>query len=126
MPSQVVAGATATCTFGTAPAALVPPVHQCLAGAPSANVTDQAPVVTVCPFGACTSLANPSVASATAAKGVLDPKPCSPVPAGPWLPGAVKAILKGAPTLDSGSVLACAWGGVIRIVNPGQFRVTLG
>jgi hypothetical protein len=125
MPPQVVAGATAMCSFGAAPAALVVlPVHGCLAGSPAANVTDQASVVTVCPFGACTSLANPAVAAATAAAlGVLTPMPCVPVPAGPWLPGTAKALLKGAPALDMSSTLLCAWGGVIQVINPGQLKV---
>jgi hypothetical protein len=81
----------------------------------------------VCPFGACTSLANPAVAAATAAAlGVLTPMPCVPVPAGPWLPGAPKTLLKGAPALDMTSKLMCAWGGAIQIINPGQFKVMHG
>lgn len=125
MAPQVIAGATAMCSFGVAPASImVLPVHQCLAGAPAGNVTDQAPIATVCPFGACTSLANPQVAAATAAAlGVLTPMPCVPVPAGPWLPGVPKTLLKGAPALDMNSKLMCAWGGVIQIINPGQFKV---
>lgn len=125
MAPQVVAGATAMCSFGMAPASVVVlPVHQCLAGAPAGNVTDQAPIVNVCPFGACSSLANPAVAAATAAAlGVLTPMPCVPVPAGPWLPGIPKALLKGAPALDMSSKLLCAWGGAIQIINPGQLKV---
>ncbi|HKO52783.1 MAG TPA: PAAR-like protein, partial [Polyangiaceae bacterium] len=89
MAPQVVAGATAACSFGAAPGSiLVLPVHQCLAGSPAANITDLAPIVNVCPFGSCSSLANPAVAAATAAAfGALTPMPCVPVPAGSWLPG---------------------------------------
>ena len=128
MAAQVIAGASAACSFGAAPASvIVLPVHQCLAGAPAGNVADQAPIVNLCPFGACSSLANPAVAAATsAALGVLTPMPCVPVPAGPWLPGVPRALLKGAPALDMTSKLACAWGGVIQIVNPGQVKVVYG
>jgi len=128
MGLQIVAGATAACSFGAAPASvLVLPVHQCLAGAPAGNITDQAPIVNVCPFGACSSMANPAVAAATAAAlGALTPMPCVPVPAGTWLPGTPKALLKGAPALDQTCKLLCAWGGVIQIVNPGQTKVVHG
>ncbi len=128
MAPQVVAGATAMCSFGVAPGSLVVlPVHQCLAGSPAGNVTDQGPILNVCPFGACSSLSNPAVAAATAAAlGVLTPMPCVPVPSGPWLPGAAKTLLKGAPALDMNSKLMCAWGGVIQLINPGQFKVTVG
>jgi hypothetical protein len=128
MALQVVAGATAMCSFGVAASSLVVlPVHQCLAGSPAGNVTDQGAVLNVCPFGACSSLSNPAVAAATAAAlGVLTPAPCVPVPAGPWLPGSAKTLLKGAPALDMNSKLMCAWGGVIQIINPGQFKLTIG
>jgi hypothetical protein len=98
-----------------------------LAGAPAGNITDQAPIANVCPFGACTSLANPAVAAATAAAlGVLTPMPCAPVPTGSWLPGAPKTLFKGAPALDMTSKLMCSWGGVIQVINPGQFKVIHG
>ena len=86
-----------------------------------------APILNVLPFGACSSLSNPTVAAATtAALGVLTPMPCIPVPAGTWIPGSTKAILKGMPALDSAAKLMCSWGGVIQILNPGQTKVIDG
>jgi len=113
------------CSFGVAPATLmVLPVHQAMASAPAANISDMAPMVNILPFGACTSMANPTVASATAAAlGVLTPMPCVPAPTGPWMPGSTKVMLKGMPALESNSKAMCSWGGVIQIINPGQFKV---
>lgn len=128
MAVQVCAGATTMCSFGMAPATLMAlPVHQALATLPAANISDCAPVLNVLPFGACSSLANPTVAAATAAAlGVLTPMPCVPVPAGTWIPGSTKVLLKGMPALDSAAKLMCAWGGVIQILNPGQTKVIDG
>ncbi|WP_433936381.1 DUF4280 domain-containing protein [Sorangium cellulosum] len=128
MAVQVCAGATTMCSFGMAPATLmVLPVHQAMATLPAANISDCAPVLNVLPFGACSSLANPTVAAATAAAlGVLTPMPCVPVPAGTWVPGSVTVMLKGMPALDSAAKLMCAWGGVIQILNPGQTKVIDG
>jgi len=127
MALQVVSAATAMCSFGVAPATLVVlPVHQVMAGPPAGNIGDAAPIVNIPPFGACSSLANPAVAAATAAAlGVLTPMPCVPVPAGPWVPGAPKVILKGMPALDMTSKAMCAWGGVIQILSPSQMKVAL-
>jgi len=113
------------CSFGAAPATLgVLPVHQAMATAPAGNISDIAPIVNVAPFGACTSMANPTVAAATAAAlGVLTPMPCVPVPAGTWVPGSAKVMLKGMPALDSNAKATCSWGGVIQIINPGQTKV---
>jgi hypothetical protein len=125
MGPQVTAGATMMCSFGLAPSTLaVLPVHQVMAGAPAGNVSDMAPVVNVPPFGACTSMANPTVAAATAAAmGVLTPMPCVPVPAGTWLPGSTKVMLKAMPAVDSACKLMCSYGGVIQVLVPGQFKV---
>jgi hypothetical protein len=90
-------------------------------GQPAANVMDHIPLVNVMPFGVCTSLANPSVASATAsAMGVLTPMPCIPNTPAPWVPGAPTVILAAAPALDDTSKLMCIWGGVISVLFPGQ------
>ncbi|UQA56302.1 DUF4280 domain-containing protein [Polyangium aurulentum] len=122
---QVCMGATLMCSFGVAPSTMVVlPVHQTVTPMPAANIGDSAPIMNIPPFGACTSLANPTVASATAAAmGVLTPMPCVPAPAGPWVPGNPKVILKGMPTLDASCKATCSWGGLIQIINPGQFKV---
>jgi hypothetical protein len=76
MPQQVVAGAVTMCTFGAAPSTLnVLPVNKTLTGGPpAANIMDNKPMVNIVPFGMCMSLANPTVAAATAAAmGVLTP-----------------------------------------------------
>ncbi len=126
MPTQVVAGAQLMCSFGLAPSALVVlPVGRVLAGGPpAASIADCAPMVNIPPFGMCSSLANPTVAAATAAAlGVLTPMPCVPVPAGTWTPMAPRCLIGGKPALVQGSVLTCAFGGVIQVLNPGQVNV---
>ena len=73
--------------------------------------------------GLCRSLMNPAVASATAAAmGVLTPQPCVPVPAGTWICTS-KVSIMGKPLLTTDGKIACAYGGNISIVNPGQQTV---
>ncbi len=123
MPMHVCSGAMLQCSFGLAPSALVVlPVNQMNTSyMPAANIMDNKPMVNILPFGMCTSLANPTVASATAAAlGVLTPMPCIPVTPAPWVPGAPTVLLGNMPALDNTSKLMCTWGGVIQIVNPGQ------
>ncbi len=123
MPVQVVAGAMTSCSFGMAPSTLmVLPQNRTLAGGmPAANIMDNKPIVNVLPFGMCQSLANPTVAAATAAAlGVLTPMPCVPVIPAPWVPGAPTVMVGGMPALDNTSKCMCAWAGVIQITNAGQ------
>jgi hypothetical protein len=116
------------CSFGVAPSSLVVlPLKRVLTGTPSANASDFAPIMNVPPFGACSSLANPMVAAATAAAlGVLTPMPCVPVTAAPWVPGSLKVMNGGMPAVDNGHKLMCVWGGVIQVLNPGQTTVIVG
>ena len=130
MPEQVVMGASLQCTpFGTAPSSLIVipkglPVM--VNGMLAATIMDFAPIANIPPFGMCTSLANPMVASATsAALGVLTPMPCIPVPVGPWKPGAIKVKINKFPALPSTAVCNCAWGGVIKVNYPGQVKVSI-
>jgi hypothetical protein len=108
-----------------APSSLVVlPANLVVSTTPSANINDDKPMVNLPPFGACTSLANPTVASATsAALGVLTPMPCVPNIAAPAAPGSVKVMIGGMPALDMSSKIMCNWGGVIQILAPGQFKV---
>lgn len=125
MATALCTGATMMCSFGVAPASLVVlPTTTIVSGTPTANNTAFAPVVNVPTFGACSSLANPTVASATsAALGVLTPMPCVPMTTAPWLPGPVKTIEGGTPATDQTCTLMCNWGGVITVLNPGQITV---
>lgn len=124
MGMQVCMGAMATCSFGTAPSSLVVIRPNILAGTmPAANIMDHAPLANILPFGTCTSLANPTVAAATAAAlGVLTPMPCIPATPAPWLPGKPKILVGNLPALDSDSKLMCMWAGVIAFSTPGQFK----
>lgn len=126
MPNQVCMGAMMKCSFGMAPSSLVVlPANRVFTGqVPDANIMDHAPMMNILPFGMCMSLANPMVATATAAAlGVLTPMPCIPNTPAPWVPGAPTVILGNAPTLDNTSKLICMWAGVIQFVTPGEFTV---
>lgn len=129
MGMQVVMGATLQCSFGMAPSSLmvIPKGPPTMAGGPlAASIMDFAPMVNILPFGMCTSLANPTVAAATAAAlGVLTPMPCVPVTVAPWAPGSPTVLLGTFPALNNSSKCMCAWAGVISILNPGQFTVQI-
>lgn len=123
MPMQVVNGAQLMCTFGAAPSVLtVLPVNCVMDNSvPAANIMDHVPMMNIMPFGMCMSIANPEVASATAAAlGVLTPMPCIPATSAPWVPGAPTVMLANQPALDNMSKCMCNWAGVISILMPGQ------
>jgi hypothetical protein len=121
----VCAGANMFCSFGLAPSTLnVTSNMKVLTSAPAATIMDFQPMANIPPFGLCTSLANPTVASATAAAlGVLTPMPCIPNTVAPWMPGSAKVILGNYPALSNTSQLICAYGGMIKILSPGQMKV---
>ena len=125
MALQVCMGAMMMCSFGAAPSSLVVlPANQTFTGTPAATIMDNKPIVNIPPFGMCSSIANPVVATATtAALGVLTPMPCVPATVAPWTPGAPTVLIGNMPALDSNSKLMCNWGGVIQITNPGQTTV---
>jgi hypothetical protein len=126
MPLQVCMGASMQCSFGMAPSSLVVlPTNETFTNqVPDANIMDHVPMVNIMPFGMCMSLANPVVASATAAAlGVLTPMPCIPNTPAPWVTGAPTVLLGNAPTLDNVSKLMCVWGGVIQFVDAGEETV---
>ena len=123
MGMHVCNGAVLMCSFGVAPSSLVVlPINMVTtSNMPAANIMDNKPMLNILPFGMCTSLANPTVAAATAAAmGVLTPMPCIPVTPAPWAPGSPTVMLSNMPALNNTSKLMCTWGGVISITVPGQ------
>ena len=122
MPMQTCTGGLMKCTFGLAPSTFnATPKTVVTSNMMAGNIMDHVPMLNVPPFGMCQSLANPTVAAATAAAlGVLTPMPCVPATPAPWVPGAPTVLLCNAPALDSVSQLMCIWGGVITFTNPGQ------
>lgn len=115
------------CSFGMAPSALnVLPMNKTMSNTPIANIMDNKPMVNVMPFGMCTCLGNPTVASATAAAlGVLTPMPCIPMLAAPWAPGSPTVLIGGNPALNNTSKLMCSYGGVIQILNPATTNIQI-
>ncbi|MGE3540634.1 MAG: DUF4280 domain-containing protein [Candidatus Tectimicrobiota bacterium] len=123
MAKQVCMGAMLKCNFGNAPSTLmVLPINGLYTPfMPAANIMDYAPLVNILPFGMCSSLANPTVVTATAAAmGALTPMPCLPVTAAPWVVGSPTFLIGTMPALNDTSKLMCTWGGVIEVNNPGQ------
>lgn len=123
MGFHVCNGASLMCSFGTTPSSLVVlPLNRVMTNnQPAANILDHKPMVNILPFGMCTSLANPTVASATsAAMGVLTPMPCLPMTTSPWVTGSISVILGNQPSLNNTSKLMCNYAGSISVIMPGQ------
>jgi hypothetical protein len=114
------------CSFGAAPSTLnVLPLNRTMVGGvPAATLQDSLPIANVAAFGTCLSAANPVVISATAAAlGVFTPMACVPATSAPWIPGGAPTVLVGGtPALDALGTLICAWGGVIKVIQPGQMN----
>lgn len=116
-------GAMCMCSFGLAPASLnvLPAKRVMIEGTAAATITDSE-ILNLPSFGMCTSLANPEVASATAAAlGVLTPMPCVPLLA-PWVPGSPQTVIGGTPALVEGSQCMCSYGGVVQMTFTGCVR----
>jgi len=129
MPPPLVSTAALLCSFGMAPAALnVLPLRRVLIeGKPATTIEDFVPMLNIPPFGMCISLANPTVATATAAAlGVLTPMPCIPVPVGPWKPPAPTTLIGGVPAVCLGATCNCSWGGIITVTFPGTVHTMVG
>lgn len=128
MGMQVIGNAMLQCAMGAAPGTMmVLPVNCVMAGGqPAANIMDNKPMVNIMPFAVCQSIANPTVASATAAAmGALTPMPCIPVTTAPWIVGAPTVMVGGMPALNDSSMLMCNWAGVIQVSMAGQFTVMI-
>lgn len=128
MSLQVVMGAHMMCSFGLAPSSLVVlPANRVACGnVPAANIMDHVPMTNILPFGMCMSIANPAVASATAAaSGVLTPTPCVPNTPAPWVTGSPTVLIGMLPALNTMSTCNCLWGGVITFIDAGQFQTSL-
>jgi hypothetical protein len=116
-------GAKLKCSFGSSQPSLsvmhpAKPVN--IGGACMANIMDYVPMKNIQPFGQCKSLANPTVASATAAaNGKLQEMPCIPVITAPWSPGEPTVMVKGMPALTKDSKCMCMWAGMIEITDSG-------
>ncbi len=122
MGMHVCTGAMMACTFGAAPSSFVAtPKMVKTNNMDAGNIMDNVPFSNIPPFGMCSSVSNPAVASATAAAlGVLTPMPCTPSIPAPWAPGSPKVLVANMPALNDSSKLTCAFGGSISITNPGQ------
>jgi hypothetical protein len=121
MAQPVVMGDSLQCSFGAAPSPItVLPASRVVAeGKPMANIMDNKPFINIMSFGVCMSLTNPATASLTAAAlGVLTPGPCTPMTSAPWTPGAPTVMVGNMPALNSTSVCACMYGGVIKVAVP--------
>ena len=122
MAKFVCTGAMLQCSFGMAPSTFMvaDPMRPMVQNKPIANIMDNKPMVNIMPFGMCQSMANPTVASATAAAmGVLTPMPCVPVVSYPWTPGG-KQLISNMPALLDNCKCLCNWGGNISISMPGN------
>ena len=127
MGIAVVTGASVMCPFGTSPATLTVTSQTFVLadGKPMATIAD-ASIANMPTFGMCSSLANPQVASATAAAlGVLTPQPCVPAVAGTWIPTQMKCLAGGKPCLAGDATAICSYGGSLSIINPGQNKVII-
>lgn len=121
--SYVVKGAKMMCSYGNSPAILTKPnshgIH--LKGKAMLNIGDFVPMINIGSFGLCSSLANPVVASATAANlGILTPMPCVPLTTIPWASGKVDNLVEGMPALLNISTNNCMYCGKINIIDDGQ------
>ncbi|MED7818891.1 MULTISPECIES: DUF4280 domain-containing protein [unclassified Francisella] len=126
MSTQVCLGAQLKCSFGAVPTSLVviPDNMVNASKLPAAVIEDNIPIENIPTFGMCSCPANPEVIAATAAAlGVFTPAPCIPVTPASWTPGSSKVKIRNIPALTNQCKLNCIYGGIIEIVEPGQFTV---
>lgn len=125
MGKLVCTGAVLRCSFGMKPATFSGSGQKVSVPQAAGVVTDTS-AHSIPPFGACVSLSNPQVKSATAAAGVLVPQACRPVVSGPWTPGSAHVTVGQVAALDDASHCVCAWQGKITVSSPGQERASAG
>jgi hypothetical protein len=115
-------GSLMKCSFGAAPVGLIPTPKTIMTSSKvAANIMDHIPIANIPTFGVCKSIANPTVAAATAAAmGVLTPMPCVPATPAPWITGAPTVLLANFPALDDTAKLMCMWAGVIEFTSATQ------
>lgn len=121
--SYVVSMARLQCSMGNQPSQLMvyPDRTVFMSGQPMANISDHIPMYNIMPFGLCRSLANPTVAAATAANlGRLQPMPCIPNTQVPWLNGKMDTLVQNQPALLKSCTCPCMWAGIISITDNGQ------
>ncbi len=131
MAKYACSGAKLKCSMGSRESELgVIPVRRSLVrikGNLVGTIMDNKPFVNIRSFGQCQSLANPTVAAATAAcNGKLQKMPCIPNTTTPWIGGKMRVCICGEPTLLDNSKLMCMWAGFIEITDPGQDFVQEG
>ena len=129
MAMYVCNGAMLQCSFGAAPSSLIvlPDKRVLVSNQPVASIMDFKPIVNIAPFGVCSSITNPTVASATsAALGVLTPMPCVPATVAPWIPGKPNVMHSNQPALMDDCNLLCTWLGNITINFGGQATTQTG
>ncbi|WGV59198.1 DUF4280 domain-containing protein [Brevibacillus brevis] len=121
--SYVVVGAILSCSNGSKVSRLKMPFSHgvFVKGKPQMNIMDFVPNVNIMPFGKCSSLKNPVVASATAANnGVLTPMPCTPLTTMPWIDGKADKVVGDYPALLNKSTNMCFHCGLVKIEDDGQ------
>jgi len=124
MSYYVCKGAKLKCSMGDQQSDLgvIHPVQTVyLHGGNMANIMDYKPMMNIKPFGQCKSMANPTVAAATAANyGKLQPMPCMPNTTSSWMNGKTNTFVRGQQTLMNDCKLMCAWAGMIEVTEEGQ------
>jgi hypothetical protein len=107
------------CSMGAAPTPFIAdelPAAVKEVGLTTATIIQIIPGKNITPFGMCKSLANPTVAAATAAaQGALTPMPCTPTIPAPWAPPSACVKHLGIPLATAASLCVCAFGGMVKV-----------
>ncbi len=113
--NPVCSGATLLCSCGTAPSVLQISPHGVSHSRlfVSATVSDCVPLVNIPPFGSCTAPCNPQ-------PPVGPFRACVPSFSSVWSAEAPSISIHRQAVLDDSATLSCAYGGTVRILNPGQ------